>query len=95
LLAAALLIISEGVVVRNAIIVLEGFVNRKAVCQVRGRVGEKIKTRSRAGKKMEFGWLAEKNSLLQAVFPALPVAACKSVFFLCVACIFCIERLSE
>jgi hypothetical protein len=46
-------------------------------------VGEnKFIKKGREGKK--FSWVAEKNTLLQALVSALPSAACKSVFFLCV-----------
>ena len=67
MLAAALLIISEFAAFGGGLIFLEGLGNRKTVYAVKGRVGEKFKTRSRARKKMEFSWVAEKISLLQAL----------------------------
>jgi hypothetical protein len=49
-------------------------------------------------KKIEvFNWAAEKNTLLQALVRGWLQAACKSVFFLCVACLlgFVMEDLSS
>ena len=94
-LAAALLIIIVGVIVRNAEIILEGLLCRKTVCQVRRRVGKKLKHEAGQEKKWNLvGW-QKKILSCKLCFSALPVAACKSVFFLCVACIFCIDILSR